>query len=62
MKITYLMAIALLINSNIAIKIRDESDYNLPLLGDDEKEKQLKDAQLKAAACLRNIEIITNLL
>ena len=41
MKITYLMAIALLINSNIAIKIRDESDYNLPLLGDDEKEKQL---------------------
>ncbi len=41
MKITNLMAIALLINSNIAIKIRDETDYNLPLLGDDEKEKQL---------------------
>ena len=41
MKITYLAAIALLINSNQALKIRDESDYNLPLLGDDEKERQL---------------------
>ena len=41
MKITHLIAIGLLINSSTSLKIRDETDYNLPLFGDDEKEKQL---------------------